>query len=155
MISPELLRRFPFFNFMDEAQLKAVAMIAEDLTFEKEELIVEAGKPADRLFFLIEGDVGYYSIVTSEHDPDYRKEYFVAGINPGEIFGISALIEPYIYTANMKAEKVSRVIEIKADALRALCEVDTKLSCGLHKATAKAAMERLHFTRVQLVAAKA
>lgn len=36
----------------------------------------------------------------------------------------------------------------------ALCEVDTKLSCGLNKAMAKAAMERLQFTRVQLVAAK-
>jgi len=30
MISPELLRRFPFFNFMNDAQLKAVAMIAEE-----------------------------------------------------------------------------------------------------------------------------
>ena len=60
MISPELLRRFPFFNFMDEAQLKAVAMIAEELTYEKDEVIVEAGKPADHFFFLIDGDVAYY-----------------------------------------------------------------------------------------------
>ena len=154
MISPELLRRFPFFSFMEDAQLKAVAMIAEELTYEKDEVIVEAGKPADHFFFLIEGDVGYYSVATSEHDPYYKKEYFIAGINPGEIFGISALIEPYIFTATMKAEKVSHVIEIKAPALRALCEVDIKLSCGLHKAVAMAAMERLQFTRVQLVAAK-
>ena len=154
MISPELLRRFPFFNFMDEAQLKAVAMIAEELTYEKDEVIVEAGKPADHFFFLIEGDVAYYSVAASEHDPYYKKEFFIADINPGEIFGISALIEPYIYTATLKADKVSRVIEIKAPSLRALCEVDMRLSCGLNKAVAKAAMERLQFTRVQLVAAK-
>ncbi len=153
MISPELLRRFPFFNFMDEAQLKAVAMIAEELTYEKDEVIVEAGKPADHFFFLIDGDVAYYAVVTSEHDPYYRKEYFVSDINPGEIFGISALIEPYVYTATLRSDKVSHVIEIKASALRALCEVDLKLSCGLSRAVAKAAMERLQNTRMQLVVA--
>jgi len=155
MISPELLRRFPFFNFMDEAQLKAVAMIAEELTYEKDEVIVESGKPADNFFFLVDGEVGYYAVVTSEHDPYYKKEYFVSDINPGEIFGISALIEPYAYTATLKSDKVSHVIQIKATALRALCEVDLKLSCGLSRAVAKAAMERLGHTRTQLVAAKA
>ncbi|MBI5838686.1 MAG: Crp/Fnr family transcriptional regulator [Chloroflexi bacterium] len=154
MISPELLRRFPFFNFMDDTQLKAVAMIAEELTYEKDEVIVVAGKPADNFFFLMDGDAAYYAVVTSEHDPYYKKEYFVSDINPGEIFGISALIEPYIYTATLKAGKVSRVIDIKASALRALCEVDMKLSVGLSRAVAKAAMERLQHTRIQLVAAK-
>ena len=154
MISPELLRRFPFFNFMGEAQLKAVAMIAEELTYEKDELIVGTGKPANDLFFLVDGSVAYYAVVTSEHDPYYRKEYFITNINPGEIFGISSLIEPYLYTANLKADKVSRVIKISATSLRALCEVDAKLHCGMQSAVAKAAMERLEYTRVQLVAAK-
>lgn len=155
MISPELLRRFPFFNFMEDAQLKAVAMIAEELTYEKDEAIVMAGKPAEHFFFLIDGSVANYAVVTSEHDPYYKKEYFISDINPGEIFGISALIEPYIYTATMKSERVSRTIKINASALRALCEVDTKLSCGLNRAVAKAAMERLQHTRMQLIAAKA
>jgi CRP-like cAMP-binding protein len=140
---------------MEEAQLKAVAMIAEELTYEKDEVIVEAGKPADLFFFLIDGDVAYYSVVTSEHDPYYKKEYFISDINPGEIFGISALIEPFVYTATLKAGRVTRAIQIRASALRALCEVDMKLSCGLSRAVAKAAMERLHATRMQLVAAKA
>jgi len=65
------------------------------------------------------------------------------------------LIEPYAYTATLKSDKVSHVIQIKATALRALCEVDLKLSCGLSRAVAKAAMERLGHTRTQLVAAKA
>jgi CRP-like cAMP-binding protein len=154
MISPELLRRYPFFNFMDGAQLKAVSMIAEELTYEKDEVILEAGKPANHFFFLIDGDAAYYALVTSRHDPSYKKEYFVSEINPGEIFGISALIEPFVYTATLKADKVSRVIQIKAAPLRALCEADMKLSCGLHRAVAKAAIERLNDTRTQLVAVK-
>ncbi len=154
MISPELLRRFPFFHFLDDAQLKALAMIAEEVTYDRGAVIVEAGQPASALYVLIEGDVAYYLVATSEHDPYYKKEYFISEINPGEIFGISALIEPYVYTATLKADKPSRAIQINAPALRALCEVDVKLSGGLYRAIAKVAMERLKDTRIQLVAAR-
>ena len=154
MISPELLRRFPFFNFMNDAQLKAVAMIAEEVNYEKDEVVVEAEKPAENFFFLIDGDIAYYAVVVTEHDPYYKKEYFVSDINPGEIFGISALIEPYRYTATLKADKTSHVIQINASSLRALCEVDLALSCGMNRSVARAAMERLNNTRMQLIAAK-
>jgi len=155
MISPELLRRFPFFNFMDDKQLKAVAMIAEEKSYDNGEDVVAHDTPASKLFFLIEGTASYYYIVTIEHDPYYKQEYFISDFNPGEIFGISALIEPYVFTATVRAEKTCRLIEIDAPALRALCEVDVQLSCGLMRAVAKAAMERLQHTRVQLIAAKA
>ncbi|MEW5831012.1 MAG: Crp/Fnr family transcriptional regulator [Chloroflexota bacterium] len=154
MISPELLRRFPFFNFMDDKQLKAVAMIAEEKTYTNEDVVAN-NTPASKLYFLIEGTASYYYIVTSEHDPYYRQDYFISDFNPGEIFGISALIEPYVFTASVRAEKTCRLIEIDAPALRALCQVDTELNCGLMQAVAKAAMERLQHTRVQLIAAKA
>ncbi len=155
MISPELLRRFPFFSFMDDKQLKAVAMIAEEKNYGNADEIIANNSPAEKLFFLIEGNASYYYVVTSEHDPYYKQEYFISDFNPGEIFGISALIEPYVFTAAVRAEKSCRLIEIDASALRALCEVDAALNCGLMRAVAKAAMERLQHTRVQLIAAKA
>jgi CRP-like cAMP-binding protein len=155
MISPELLRRFPFFSFMDDKQLKAVAMIAEEKNYNHGEDVVANNTPASKLFFLVEGTASYYYIVTSEHDPYYKQEYFISDFNPGEVFGISALIEPFVFTASVRAEKPCRLIEINASALRALCEVDMQLSCGLMRAVAKAAMERLQQTRVQLIAAKA
>jgi CRP-like cAMP-binding protein len=152
MVSLELLRRFPFFSFMEDKELKAVAMIAQDLHPKANDVLIEADKPADALFFLVEGHLPYYMVVTTEHMPDYRREYFVGYINPNEIFGISALIEPYKYTAILRAETPSRIIKIEAPALRALCEVDVHLSIGLMKSIAKTAMERLQMTRVQLVA---
>jgi CRP-like cAMP-binding protein len=153
MLSPETLRRFPFFSFMDDAQLKAVAMIAEEKDCKIGDSIIDADTPATSLFFLMEGSVAYYYVVTSEHDPYYKHEYYISDFNPGEIFGISALIEPYIYTAAMRVEQPCKIIKIEASALRALCEVDTKLSNGLMHAIAKAALERLQHTRVQLIAA--
>lgn len=152
MVPLELLHRFPFFSFMNDKELKAVATIAQEIRLKAGDVLIEADKPADALFFLIDGHLPYYMVVTSEHMPNYRKEYFIGYINPKEIFGISALIEPFHYTATLRAEKASRVIKIEAPALRALCEVDANLSVGLMKAVAKTAMERLQMTRVQLVA---
>ncbi|HSB00262.1 MAG TPA: cyclic nucleotide-binding domain-containing protein [Anaerolineales bacterium] len=152
MISLGLLQRFPFFSFMNEKQLKALTMIAEELKLEPGDVLVEANAPANALYFVTKGNLPYYMVVTSEHIPDYRQEYFVGYINPEEIFGISALLEPYCYTATMRADKPCTVIKINAPALRALCEVDPQLSVGLMKAVAIAAMERLEMTRVLLVA---
>jgi CRP-like cAMP-binding protein len=152
MVSLELLHRFPFFSFMNDKELKAIAMIAHDRQLQPGDVLFEAKSPADTLYFLIQGNLPYYIVVTSEHMPDYHQEYFVGYINPEDIFGISALIEPYTYTTTLRAEKPCRVIEINAQALRALCEVDAQLSVGLMKAVARSAMERLNMTRVQLAA---
>lgn len=153
MIPLELLHRFPFFSFMNEKELKAIATIAQEIQLDSGDILCEANTPANALYFLTKGNLPYYIVVTTEHIPDYRQEYFVGYINPEEIFGISALIEPYYYTATLRADRPCRVIKIDAPALRALCEVDPQLSVGLMKAVAKAAMERLQMTRVQLVAA--
>ena len=152
MVTLEQLQQFPFFAFMDERQLKAVAKIAQEVHFSAGDEICEAHTPSDALFFLTRGSILYYMVVLSEYQPDYRKEYFIGVVNPGEIFGISSLIEPHLHTATLRADKPSSVIKIDGPALHALCEEDVYLSLGLMKAVAKTAMNRLEMTRVQLVA---
>jgi CRP-like cAMP-binding protein len=152
MIALERLQRFPFFAFMEEKQLKAVASIAQEMQFNAGDEICEAHTPSNALHFLIEGSLLYYMVVISEYQPDYRKEYFIGVVNPGEIFGISSLIEPHLHTATLRADKSGCLIKIDGAALRALCEEDLHLYVGLMKAVAKTAMNRLEMTRVQLVA---
>jgi CRP-like cAMP-binding protein len=153
MIALEHLQRLPFFAFMDEKQLKAVAAIAQEVRFEAGDQICEAHTPSNALYFLTQGSILYYMVVTSEYQPDYRKEYFIGVVNPGEIFGISSLIGPrHMHTATLRAEKPASVIRIDAARLRDLCAQDVYLSRGLMEAVAKTAMSRLEMTRVQLVA---
>ena len=154
MVSTELLRRNPFFGFMDNQQINAVAMIANEIAFEKDATILEHDQPADALYMVIEGSVALYYVVTTRNNPSYYAEYYISDIYPGEIFGISALIEPYVYTGTMKASATSRVLNIDASSLRALCTVDAKLAYGLMREVANAAMLRLNDTRVLLVSAR-
>lgn len=150
MISPELLRRYPFFCCLDDAQQKAVAMIAEEISVPAGTVLFEEGQPADTLYFLLEGSVDLYFTVPGEGSKP-GKEFWVGEINPGEPLGISALIEPYRLTAMARAGAPSRLLKVNAAALRALCEVDNRMAYALMRQVAKAAMERLHATRVQMV----
>ena len=154
MVSAKHLRRYDLFDFMGDKELEAVAAIAKENEYQKGDVIIESGQPADTFYFLADGNVAYYYVVTTENDPYYKKEYHIHDINAGEIFGISALIEPYKYTATLRVDKPSRVIEIKASDLRALCDADPKLAYGLMQAVAKASIERLQATRIQLIAAR-
>ena len=155
MISPELLRRFPFFGFLDETQLKAVAMLADEIEVEQGTNIFESEQPAAALYVMVEGSIDLNYKVIDRDDPHIVKEFFISELNPGDIFGLSAVMEPFIHTMTAKVLAPSRVLRIEAMGLRALSELDAKLQAGLMKATAKAAMERLHDTRVQLAAARA
>ncbi len=155
MISPELLRRFPFFGFLDESQLKAVAMLSEEVLFEKEAVVFETDQAAEALYVMVDGSIDLNFKVIDREDPKIVKEFFISELNPGDIFGLSALLEPFKHTMTAKVNAPSKVIRIEASGLRALSELDAKLQAGLMKATALAAMERLHDTRVQLAAARA
>ncbi len=155
MISPELLRRYPFFAGLTNGHLNAIAMLAEEVIFEADETIFETAHPAGSLWFLLEGCVDLHYIVVDQINTELRKDFFITEINPGEPFGISALIEPYHYTSTVLAACASRVLKFDANGLRALCTVDPKIDAALMRQLAAAAMSRLYDTRVQLAAARA
>jgi CRP/FNR family transcriptional regulator, cyclic AMP receptor protein len=155
MISPEVLRRYPFFAFLDETQLRAVAMLSEEIEVEDDALVFDSGRPAEALCLLTEGSLDMYYVVVDREDPELKKEFFLSEFSAGDVFGISALIEPYLYTGSARASAASRVVKMDGAGLRALCEVDPRMAAGLMKAVAKTAMERLNDTRVQLAATRA
>lgn len=53
MVSPELLRRFPIFGKLDDAQLKPIAMIAEEGRAGPGEAVLELDRPSEYLCILL------------------------------------------------------------------------------------------------------
>jgi CRP-like cAMP-binding protein len=153
MVSTEVLRRYPFFAFLNDSQLRAIAMITNEETFEQGAVLFNEKKPAAFLYVLMDGGVDLYYTVEEPNRPDLKKEFSVGEINPGEMFAVSALVEPYIYTSTAKAAKAGRMLKIDGQALRALCELQPQMGYPLMTKLAKSIMERLVATRVQLAAA--
>jgi CRP-like cAMP-binding protein len=155
MISPERLRHHQFFSRFKEAQLISLSMITEQIALENEETLFEEGQPAKALYFLLSGCVDLFYTVVDSARPEDRKEALVCQVNPGEMFGISALIEPYTLTATARSVSQSVVLRLDLKQLQGLFEKDPQLEILMMHKVAKAAIERLHCTRVLLAAAYA
>ncbi len=148
MISTELLRRYPFFGGLNEAQLSGVAMIAGEVAYPQGAVIVEEGKPASKLYVLLEGSVDLWYRGGRED----RIKTPVGNVPQGEVLSLSSMIEPFCHTATATAFEPVRVIAVDAAGLRAMCEVDCRLGYILMRHLAQAVEERLHYARVQLAA---
>lgn len=153
MISTEILRRFPFFHGLDDAQLRAIAMLADENKADAKVSIFEEDSAAGKFYFLVSGNVDLYIKSEEENDPNSRRDFAVGEVNPGEVFGISALIDPYIYRVSARTAQDCQWIEFDAVGLRTISEIDQRLAYQLTLQVAKALMERLQSTRVQLAAA--
>jgi CRP-like cAMP-binding protein len=155
MISIELLRRYPFFGRLGYEQLKALAMIAEEINITDGQVIFEEGKAAEALYFLVEGSVALFHPIDSPRLAGGNPEIPVCEINPGEVFSISALIEPHVLTSTARSSGSGRMIRLGVDDLKAAFSKDAKLECLMIRCVAEAAMGRLNSTRVQLAASYA
>ena len=149
MISPELLRRHRFFGGLREEELAAIAMIAEECAFPDATIIFREGERAAHLYVLTAGTV---DLIYEIHHPGGVDTSYVGSINTGEPFGVSAFVEPYVFTAAGQAHGAVKTIAIDAAALRALSEVDCHLGYTVMRQLAVALAERLGFARVQLAA---
>jgi CRP-like cAMP-binding protein len=153
MISPEVLRRYQFFNFMTHDQLRRVSMITNEIEVPADETIFHNGETADYLYLLQNGSVDLHFVVVDELKTEKRQDFLVGTVNPGEIMAISAIIEPHELTATAVTTVPSRLLQIDAAKLRELASEDESLAFGLQRQAARVAKERLQATRIQLLAA--
>jgi CRP-like cAMP-binding protein len=155
MISPELLRRYPCFAGLDESQLRCVAEVAVEAPCGRGTILFREDEPAEKLFLLQKGSVDLYFTIQGKPDPGSAKRYAVGEINAGEIFGLPALLEPYLYHAMAQVGQDGACLQFDAAALRALLRKDDALGKRLMHQVALALMQRLRDTRIQLAAARA
>lgn len=153
MVSPELLRRYPFFAGLNDGQLKKIALLSDEIEFEEGATIFVEGDQANSLYLLIDGAVDLFFTTEEEYNPKTSRQYAVGDINVGEVFGISALIEPYLTTTEARVGRDSQILQIDAAALRALFPEDQGMAYQLMHAIARTTRERMAGLRAQLAAA--
>jgi CRP-like cAMP-binding protein len=147
MISPEVLRRYPYFSGVNEESLKRVAMICSEKSVRGGATLFREGDPADFLAILVKGEI---NIQCELGTGELRT---VDTLVDGDLLCWSALIEPYKLTAIGSAVKDCDLVTIDAVRLRQLCDSDAQLGYMLIKQVAKSLAHRLEGARVQLAAA--
>ena len=154
MISPEVLRRYPFFGALADACLKEIAMLAEEVSYEPDQTLYDTGEAAFTLYLLLEGSVETYLVVGDPEYPGKKKEYYLGDVNPGDVFGMSAMVEPFKHTTMTRAGQACRVVALDGAGLHKLCADSPEVGYELMTQVARSALERLQSTRVQLAATR-
>lgn len=144
MISPEVLRRYPYFSGISEDSLKQIAMIAEDKCIPAGKELFREGDPAKYISVIVRGEVNIQYLLGNG---ELRT---VDTLVDGDVLGWSGIIEPYKYTAIGVTTRVTDLIQLDAVKLRQLLDKDPLLGYRLTTEVAKLLAHRLEGARVQL-----
>jgi CRP/FNR family cyclic AMP-dependent transcriptional regulator len=165
MVSPELVRRYPFFAGLEYDQLVALAQVAKETTAEPGHYFFNEGDVLKSFYLVVEGTVAVVIGVTDrnvEHkfvEQLYgdlkKKDVVVSTVEGGDLFGWSALIPPYISTAGAKAVKPSRIVEFNCEELWKLYPGNNHFTFLLTQKVAQVMRQRLHDAYIEILGAKA
>ncbi len=115
MITNEELKKFEIFDGLNECELDVIREIAKKEVYEAEKRIFEENSLAANLYLVLKGEV-----VIQMRGGKNRERIPIDTIAPGEIFGWSAVTEPYTFTAAAYTLRPTELIVIKGDVLRDL-----------------------------------
>ena len=147
MVSPELLRRFPFFAGLTDEEIKSIAMISEEQKYDANTFVFREGNKAEKLFILIEGTID----IKINTDEEGLQHETVSTLAHGDVFCWSSVVEPHILTASAFAATPAAVIAIDGAGLRALFELDCHLGYRILQKSATTISSRLKDTRIQML----
>ncbi len=97
-------RESDLFKGASQRIISEIGKNSEEVSFEKDTVIFRTNEEAHYLYVLVEGEL---DIVILEKENIHFKV-----IKPGEVFGWSALVEPYLYTATARCETGVKAIRI-------------------------------------------
>lgn len=97
------------FKGVSQRVIAEIGKMAEEITFKKDSVIFRTDEEAPYIYELAEGVV---DIIVLEKD-----NMHFSVIRPGEIFGWSALVEPYVYIAMANCVTDVKVIRIARDSI--------------------------------------
>ncbi|MFO7783196.1 MAG: Crp/Fnr family transcriptional regulator [Thermodesulfobacteriota bacterium] len=142
------LKTIKLFADLKEPVLKKIETITETETFKKGDPLFKENQYADYFYAVIEGKVALELGINSS------RLCRIKDVLPGEVFGISSLVDTDMrtYIANATAVEKSKVFRWKGSHLEKLFFEDYELGFFFMRNVGKILKNRLQYTRAQLAA---
>ncbi|MBI4770167.1 MAG: cyclic nucleotide-binding domain-containing protein [Chloroflexi bacterium] len=147
MVSPELIRRYPFFAGLTHNQVVTLARVADELEVAEGHVFLREGERVPYLYFVAEGE----ATATTELPAPYG-EVALGAIGPGEVFAWSALIPPHTATASVKASAPCRVVVIDCRKLLEVFEGDPRFGYQMMTKAAQVTRDRVSTMNMEALA---
>lgn len=147
MISPEVIRRYPFFAGLSLDQITTLANLADEKTVEAGHFFVREGDEVPYLYLLEEGTVSILIEI-----PIKEKDIIVSTVGPAEVFAWSALVPPHTATASVKAITLCRVVAIDCRKLLEAFEADCQFGYIMMTKAAQVTRDRIAAMNIEMLA---
>ncbi len=165
MISPELVRRYPFFAGLNEEQIVVLAKSATEKEIPEGEYIFQEGEKLNHFYLVVQGVVAIVIKVpdqSTQHPVAEQlagelktRDIVVSTVGSGEMFAWSALVEPNIATAGARALTPCRLLAFDCDKLRKAFEENCRFGYLMMHKAAQTIRDRLRDLHVESLAFKA
>ncbi len=149
MVLIDTLKVFEFFEGLETSHLEKLGDLCRGGSYRQGEMIFKEGDEATELYVLTDGRVALEMEVRPVPDRPAIPTA-VEVVTKGEVFGWSAVVEPYIYTFSVRCMTSCTVLAIKGDMLRKVMANDAGLGFELMKRLARLISLRLRYTRLRL-----
>jgi len=137
MVSIDDLKRFKLFQGLNDREIELIVKIAKEETVEADVRLFEEKANATDLYLVLEGIVDVK--VKGVND----ERITIAHVEPGQILGWSAIVEPHVRTAGAWIQTKARLITLRADSLKDLFEKNNHIGYRIMKVIASLISERL------------
>lgn len=162
MVSPELIRRYPFFAGLGHDYLVSLAKLAEEEVVATGHKFFYEGDELPAFYLVVEGavsidfavpDRSQVQKVSGQLTGDLQtKDLTVSTVGTGDVFGWSALIPPYHATAGATAITPCSVVSFNREQVLQLLEQDHHLGYLMVQKAAQVIRERLREIRIESLA---
>jgi CRP/FNR family cyclic AMP-dependent transcriptional regulator len=146
MISPEILRRYPYFAGLSSEQLAAIAMTANEEEMSSGQFFFHEGDILDNVYIVLEGEVAILVEL-----PEKEDEVVVSTTGPGEVCAWGGLVPPFKANFSVKAVTDGKVIAFDCAQLRETFEKDCGLGYVMMLSLTKVMQERIRDLRIELM----
>lgn len=147
MVSPELLRRYPFFGGLTMDQIVLLAKDAQELELASGNYFFHEAEVLDTFYLVLEGEVA--SVIEV---PEKARAIVTEVIRAGQVFALSALVPPYSADAAARAETACRVVAFPCAELRQHFGEDAEFGYLMLQRVAEVLLERLQTLRIESLA---
>ena len=146
----QLLKQCPVFSQLTGNELDQMVEFTTEREYASGSVIFDAQDPSEELLVLEEGKIALQVAVALDAEKKSRK-ITIDIINPYELVGWSAVVEPYVYNFTGICLQPCKVLVISGKRLRRLIQNDQHAGYEILRGLIKIVSDRLGDTRQMLV----
>ena len=145
MASIEALKKANLFESLSDDQLKAIAQLGREKTFEPGEEIFKQGQRAKTLYVLLDGVVTLR--IKAEEEIDLMAETLKEA---GNVFGTASLMSPYIHNVTARCIKSTKALAMDSGEFQEIIRQDPLIGFEVMTKLAQLYFNRLNTTRAAI-----